>query len=76
MVVASGSEPLQVAQSHLEPLATITNTTEASAAKVIVVVAVVVAASDLRCKKCVVVAAWRFAGGCSGGHGSGPFGDS
>ena len=60
MVVASGSEPLQVAQSHLEPLATITNTTTASAAKVIVVVAVVVAASDPRCKKCVVVAAWRF----------------
>ena len=49
-----------MAQSHLEPLATITNTTTASAAKVSVVVAVVVTASDLRCKKCVVVAAWKF----------------
>ena len=73
MVVASGSEPLQVAQSHLEPLATITNTTTASAAKVIVVVAVVVAASDPRCNKSVVVAAWRFSaansGGLNGGYG-------
>ncbi len=63
-----------MAQSHLEPLATITNTTTtASAAKVIVVVAVVVAASDLRCKKCVVVAAWRFSAanraGANGGYG-------
>ena len=67
-----------MALSHLEPLATITNTTTASAAEVIVVVAVevavVVAASDPRCKKCVVVAAWRFSGAnrraANGGFGS------
>ncbi len=75
MVVASGSEPLQVAQSYLEPLATITNTTTASAAKVILVVSVVVAASDLRCKKCVVVAAWRFSAANRGGA-NGEYGDT
>ena len=64
-----------MALSHLEPLATITNTTTASAAKVIVVVAVVVAATDLPCKKCVVVAAWRFKG-LSRGHRNGRCGDS
>ena len=64
-----------MAQSHLEPLATITNTTTASAAKVIVVVAVVVAQSDPRCKKSVVVAAWRFSAASREGP-NGAYGDS
>ena len=43
----------------------------------VVVVAVVVAASDLPCKKCVVVArAWRFITGLFRGHGNGCYKDS
>ena len=58
-----------MAQSHLQPPQPLPRNfyesflcTGRAMSKVVVVVAVVVAASDLPCKKCVVVAAWRFTG--------------